>query len=59
MTITPDFQIKISSILKKQSKSEAIQDYFLKYENQQIILPSRFLPDAEFLKYHNQERFKS
>ena len=59
MTITPDFQIKISSILKKQNKSEAIQDYFLKYENQQIILPSRFLPDAEFLKYHNQERFKS
>jgi putative restriction endonuclease len=58
MTITPDFQIKISSILKKQSKSEAIQDYFLKYENQHIILPSRFLPDAEFLKYHNQERFK-
>lgn len=58
ITITPDFKIKISSILKKQSKSEIIQDYFLKYENKDIIPPSRFLPDAEFLKYHNNERFK-
>lgn len=59
ITITPDFKIKISSVLKKQSKSETIKDYFLKYENQNIILPSRFLPDNEFLEYHNQKRFKS
>jgi putative restriction endonuclease len=59
LTITPDFKIKISSILKKQTKSEVINDYFLKYENKPIFLPTRFLPDVEFLKYHNQERFKS
>lgn len=58
LTITPDFKIKLSSVLKKQKKSESIKEYFLKYENQNIILPSRFLPDVEFLKYHNQERFK-
>lgn len=58
LTITTDFKIKISSVLKKQSKSETIKDYFLKYENQSMILPSRFLPDVAFLKYHNQERFK-
>lgn len=58
LTITPDFKIKLSSVLKKQTKSESIKEYFLKYENQNIILPSRFLPDVEFLKYHNQERFK-
>lgn len=58
LTITPDFRIKISSVLKKQSKLDAIKNYFLKYDNQSIILPSRFLPDVEFLKYHNQERFK-
>ncbi len=34
-------------------------DHFSKYDNQKIILPSRFLPDEEFLKYHNQERFKT
>lgn len=59
MTIAGDFKIKISSVLKKQTKSETIKNYFLKYENRRIILPSRFLPDIEFLKYHNQERFKS
>ena len=59
LTITPDFKIKISPILKKQTKSEVINDYFLKYENKPIFLPTRFFPDVEFLKYHNQERFKS
>lgn len=58
ITITPDYEIKVSSILKKQNQAATLTDYFLKYDNQKIILPSRFLPDKEFLKYHNQERFK-
>ncbi len=58
ITITPDYKIKISSVLTKQKKSKLIEDYFSKYENKDMILPSRFLPDIEFLKYHNQERFK-
>jgi putative restriction endonuclease len=58
ITITTDFKIKVSSILWKQKKAKTIEDYFLKYDNQEIILPSRFLPDIEFLKYHNEERFK-
>jgi putative restriction endonuclease len=58
LTIAPDYKIKISPILKKQSKIQSVNDYFLKYENSEIILPTKFLPDVEFLKYHNQERFK-
>jgi putative restriction endonuclease len=58
MTITPDYKIKISSILLKQTKNITISEYFNKYHNKEMILPSRFLPDIEFLKYHNQERFK-
>lgn len=58
MTITTDFKIKISPILFKQKKSKSIDEYFLKLDNQDIILPSRFLPDIEFLKYHNEVRFK-
>lgn len=58
ITITPEYQIKVSSILLKLSKNEVINNYFLKYNNQSIHLPSRFLPDPELLKYHNQERFK-
>jgi putative restriction endonuclease len=59
LTINPEFKIQISPLLKKQNKSQSIQDYFLKFDNQSIILPSRFIPDIEFLKYHNQECFKS
>ncbi|MBF4506577.1 HNH endonuclease [Flavobacterium sp. JLP] len=58
LTITTDFKIKISSTLLKQKKSKSIEDYFLKFDNQDIILPSRFFPDIEFLKYHNEFRFK-
>lgn len=57
LTITPRYYIKISSILLKQSENQAIADNFLKYNNQPVILPSRFLPDPKFLKYHNDERF--
>lgn len=58
LTIMPDFKIKISSILLKQNKNISIVNYFVDYQDKEIILPSRFLPDIEFLKYHNEERFK-
>jgi len=58
ITITPDFKIKISSLIKKQMNDQTLKDYFFNYEDKTIILPSRFLPDKEFLKYHNNERFK-
>ena len=58
ITITPDYKVKISNSLKKQSESQVLQDYFFRYENQSIILPSRLLPDKKFLQYHNEQRFK-
>jgi putative restriction endonuclease len=58
LTITPDYQIKISSSLLKHSENVSISNFFIIYHNCNMILPSRFLPDIEFLKYHNQERFK-
>lgn len=57
MTITPEYKIRISSVLKKQNKVRVITNYFLRYENKKMILPSRFLPDKEFLLYHNEVRF--
>lgn len=58
ITISIDFKIKVSTVLIKQKKLKSIEEYFLKYNNQQIIFPSRFLPDAEFLIYHNNVCFK-
>ncbi len=56
LTVTPDYRVHISSALLKQ-KDEFIKEYFGRYDNQPIILPSRFLPDIKFLEYHNKERF--
>src|SRR5690606_10015846 len=58
ITISPDFRIRVSSILKGQSKLQTVREYFLEYENKPIILPTKFIPDTDFLEYHNKERFK-
>ncbi|WP_181304881.1 HNH endonuclease [Rufibacter sp. XAAS-G3-1] len=57
LTITPDYTVKISSTLKGKEIAIAKEDYFLKYDKEKIILPSKFLPDRSLLEYHNNERF--
>jgi putative restriction endonuclease len=57
LTITPECKVKISSLLKQQNKNPAVRNYFLQYDGKEILLPSRFLPDDEFLRYHNEERY--
>lgn len=58
VTITPEFRVSVSPLILKQNKRDTI-DFFKQFEGKKIILPSRFLPDVEFLKYHNEERFKA
>ncbi len=55
ITVTPDYKIKISSKLKKQSRSESIIQSFLQYEGKEITLPNKFLPNQEFLLEHNKK----
>jgi putative restriction endonuclease len=57
LTITPDYKIRISSAIRKQKKDPSVPAYFLKYDGKDMILPTRFLPEKDFLTYHNQERF--
>lgn len=57
ITITTDYKIKISSRLKVKKDEDTYTNYFLKYDGKEIFLPSKFLPDPEFLKIHNS-RFK-
>ncbi len=58
ITITTDYKVEVSPHLLK-NKDPQTMEYFSRYHRQSIVLPSRFLPDTEFLKYHNQERFRS
>lgn len=57
ITITPDYKIKVSKILSSK-KEKAIQELFLKYENESILLPDKFLPSQHFLEYHAKNIYK-
>ena len=58
ITITPDFKVLISNCFNEYSTENAVKELFLKYNNQSIILPDRFLPSKEFLDFHYQTIFR-
>lgn len=58
ITITPEYRIRVSPTLLDQKKSESIDTYFRPYHKQPIKLPTKFFPDPDFLRYHNEERFQ-
>lgn len=57
ITITPEYKIKVSPKILESKRTQAIEDYLVKYDNEPIQLPTRFLPDKRFLVYHNTTRF--
>lgn len=58
ITITPDYKIKVSKYFDNFHNDVTVSDFFLKYKNQSIILPHRFLPSKEFLDWHYHNLFK-
>lgn len=58
ITVTPDYKIKVSKYFDDFKKDEAVPDFFLKYENQSISLPDKFLPSKEFLDWHYINLFR-
>jgi putative restriction endonuclease len=58
ITITPDFTVKISNSFESYRSDKAVKDFFVKYNNQKIKLPDKFLPSREFLDYHYQHIYR-
>lgn len=58
ITIDTDYKIQVSKNLKDLEPNETMQKFFLDYDGKEIILPKRFLPNREFLDFHNREIFK-
>jgi putative restriction endonuclease len=52
ISVTPDYEIKISDKLDVKLNEPIVNDYFIKYRNTKIRLPERFMPKKEFLDYH-------
>ncbi len=57
ITITEDYKIKLSSAIIDYKDDEAIEKFFLPYNNRSIFLPKKFLPDKYFLRYHYKNIF--
>ena len=57
ITIDTDYKVIVCNELLN-SKEPSTNEYFNNIHKRNLILPSRFLPDIEFIKYHNQERFR-
>ena len=53
ITITQNYQIKVSKSISDIVTGEAVQLYFMKYDGENIRLPEKFVPDKRFLEYHN------
>jgi putative restriction endonuclease len=58
LTITPEFKVKISKSIRRSDTHQASKDFLLRYDGLDIKLPTRFLPDISFLKYHNKNVFR-
>jgi len=56
-TIDSDYKIVLSKDILSRSNEDAIQKYFLPYDNMKINLPKRFIPDKSFLEYHRSKIF--
>jgi len=59
ITITPEYIIKLSPSLKGLKNKTALETFFTPFENKSIRLPQRFFPEKTFLKYHNDNIFRS
>ena len=59
ITIRPNFRLRISDRIRESADMEAIDRYFLRYENKTIALPDKFFPDLEFLEFHNNKIFQA
>lgn len=57
ITISSDYRVMLSNKLK-ENKETNVYDFFIKYENERIFLPDKFLPDKEFIEYHNDFIFQ-
>ena len=58
ITLRTDYKIKLSKEILVRKQDISVQNFFLKYENQPIVLPDRYLPSIDFLDWHYINVFK-
>ncbi len=57
ITVTTNYQVKLSKALLDFQKDEIIKKFFKDFEGTKITMPERYFPSKMFLEYHNTEIF--
>jgi putative restriction endonuclease len=57
ITLTPEFKVLVSTSLFNRTTHHAYLSLFGQYDNQLATLPRRFMPEPNFLKWHNTNIF--
>jgi len=59
LTVTPEFIVKFSKVVNRGNLSDAAQDFLIQYDGVEITKPAKFLPEQDFLAYHNKNVFRA
>lgn len=57
IAISDNYRLLISTTIKKLSDEVAVQRGFFPYQDMQVRLPDKFLPDKKFIEYHREKIF--
>jgi predicted restriction endonuclease len=58
ITIKPDYTICISKIIKEKYNDSKQMELLIDSDKKMMVLPEKFLPDKDFLDWHNRNIFK-
>ncbi|MBN2745914.1 MAG: HNH endonuclease [Bacteroidales bacterium] len=57
ITITTDYKVKVSNYVFQLYDNKSVK-WFKEFDNASIVLPDRFSPNIDFLKFHNDNIFE-
>ncbi len=58
ITVNTEYEIIVSSKVKKFNNSTTLSEWLYAYEGKRIQIPERFAPKQEFIEYHNDVIFQ-
>jgi len=58
LTVTTDFTVKVSPVIKKIAKDKFAIEFLSKFDGQPVQQPERFAPNLDFIKYHNKHVYR-
>jgi putative restriction endonuclease len=59
LTVTPDLKVRLSPRLKQKMSEIGPKKFLRSYDGASITPPRHFVPSVDFLRYHNENVFRS